>query len=90
MSKVLRVNTTKGTLKTEDIKKSSQYFGGRGLVAKIMTDEVDPHGRRHQQGQCPARAREQTHHRDWHLRRHYDFDRSPVFDRREESPNGRH
>ena len=42
MSKVLRVNTTKGTLKTEDIKKSSQYFGGRGLVAKIMTDEVDP------------------------------------------------
>lgn len=42
MNKILRVNTTRGTLKTEELKKGSQYFGGRGLVAKVMTDEVDP------------------------------------------------
>jgi len=42
MSKVLRVNTTRGTLKTEELKKDRQYFGGRGLIAKVMTDEVDP------------------------------------------------
>jgi aldehyde:ferredoxin oxidoreductase len=42
MSKVLRVNTTRGTLKTEESKKDSQYFGGRGLIAKLMTAEVDP------------------------------------------------
>jgi len=42
MSKVIRVNTTKGTLKSEEVKKANAYFGGRGLVAKIMTDEVDP------------------------------------------------
>ncbi len=40
MSKVLRVNTTKGTLRTEELKKNS--LGGRGLIAKVMTDEVDP------------------------------------------------
>jgi aldehyde:ferredoxin oxidoreductase len=42
MSKVLRVNTTRGTLKTEEFKKENQSFGGRGLIAKVMTDEVDP------------------------------------------------
>ena len=40
MSKVLRVNTTRGTLKSEEFK--NQSLGGRGLIAKVMTDEVDP------------------------------------------------
>ncbi|OGO36982.1 MAG: hypothetical protein A2147_10665, partial [Chloroflexi bacterium RBG_16_57_8] len=42
MSKILRVNTTKGTIKAEESKKAYQYFGGRGLIAKMMTEEVDP------------------------------------------------
>jgi aldehyde:ferredoxin oxidoreductase len=42
MSKILRVNTTKGTIKSEEAKKGYQHFGGRGLIAKIMTEEVDP------------------------------------------------
>jgi aldehyde:ferredoxin oxidoreductase len=40
MSKVLRVDTTKGTVKSEEFQ--NQSLGGRGLIAKVMTDEVDP------------------------------------------------
>jgi aldehyde:ferredoxin oxidoreductase len=42
MNKVVRVNTAKGSLKIEELKKSSQQLGGRGLIARILTDEVDP------------------------------------------------
>ncbi len=42
MSKILRVNTTKGTIKAEEPKKAYANMGGRGLIAKMMTDEVDP------------------------------------------------
>ncbi|MDX9917230.1 MAG: aldehyde ferredoxin oxidoreductase family protein [Gudongella sp.] len=42
--KVLRVNLTDGTLKTEELNKdiATQYIGGRGLGTKLMMDEVDP------------------------------------------------
>jgi aldehyde:ferredoxin oxidoreductase len=42
MSKVIRVNTKTGKVTTEDLKKDYQYFGNRGLVAKVLTDEVNP------------------------------------------------
>jgi aldehyde:ferredoxin oxidoreductase len=42
MSKVIRVNTKTGSVTAEDLKKDYQLFGNRGLVAKVMTDEVNP------------------------------------------------
>ncbi len=42
MSKTLRVNVQTGTAKYEDFKKEYREFGGRGLIAKVMTDEVNP------------------------------------------------
>ena len=42
MSKIIRVNTRTGSIASEDVKKEYQSFGQRGLIAKIMTDEVKP------------------------------------------------
>lgn len=42
MSKFLRVNMASGGVNFEDIKDDYLYFGGRGLIAKLMCDEVDP------------------------------------------------
>jgi len=42
MSKTLRVNVQTGTPKYEDFKKEYREFGGRGLIARVMTDEVNP------------------------------------------------
>src|SRR3972149_12292532 len=42
MSKIIRVNTKTGKVTTEDLKKDYQFFGNRGLVAKVLTDEVNP------------------------------------------------
>lgn len=42
MSKVIRVNTKTGKVSTEDLKKDYQFFGQRGLIAKVLTDEVNP------------------------------------------------
>lgn len=42
MSKIIRVNTRTGGVASEPLKKNYQYFGQRGLIAKIMTDEVNP------------------------------------------------
>ena len=42
--KILRVNLTEGTLKTEnlDMDMARKFLGGRGLGTKLMMDEVDP------------------------------------------------
>ncbi|OGO24390.1 MAG: hypothetical protein A2Z28_01290 [Chloroflexi bacterium RBG_16_51_9] len=42
MSKVIRVNTKTGKVTSEDLKKDYQFLGNRGLVAKVLTDEVNP------------------------------------------------
>ncbi len=42
MSKTLRVNVRTGAANYEDFKKEYRTFGGRGLIAKVMTDEVNP------------------------------------------------
>lgn len=44
MGKIIRVNLTSGTIKTEplNIKDAKLYLGGRGLGTKIFMDEVDP------------------------------------------------
>ncbi|UCC17219.1 MAG: hypothetical protein JSU58_01335 [Dehalococcoidales bacterium] len=42
MSKTLRVNVQTGAANYEDFKKEYREFGGRGLIAKVMTDEVNP------------------------------------------------
>lgn len=42
MSKFLRVNMNSGSANFEDVKEDYLYFGGRGLIAKILSDEVDP------------------------------------------------
>ena len=42
MSKFLRVNMASGSVNFEDIKEDYQYFGGRGIIAKLLCDEVDP------------------------------------------------
>ncbi|MDH5696658.1 MAG: aldehyde ferredoxin oxidoreductase, partial [Dehalococcoidia bacterium] len=42
MSKVIRVNTRTGSTTSEEFKKEYQFFGNRGLVAKVMIDEVNP------------------------------------------------
>ena len=42
MKKVLRINMTTGTVAWETLKDDYKLFGNRGLVAKVLTDEVDP------------------------------------------------
>ena len=42
MSKILRVNTQTGAATYEDLKPEYRMFGNRGLIAKIMNDEVNP------------------------------------------------
>ncbi len=42
MSKVIRVNTNTGSTTTEELKRDYRYFGNRGLIAKTMSDEVNP------------------------------------------------
>src|SRR4030042_1242211 len=42
MSKTLRVNVRTGTANYEDFKKEYRELGGRGLIAKVMNDEVNP------------------------------------------------
>ena len=44
VGKILRVNLTNKTTKTEDLNQSlaKDYIGGRGLASKILLDEVDP------------------------------------------------
>ena len=42
MSKIIRVNTSTGQTSSEELKKDYQQFGNRGLIARIMTDEVNP------------------------------------------------
>lgn len=39
---VLRVNVKRKEIRQEQFKKEYRYFGGRGLIAKFMQDEVDP------------------------------------------------
>ena len=45
MNKVVRINTRSKEIIQEEVKVNYGRFGGRGLIAKMMTDEVDP--------QCP-------------------------------------
>ncbi len=44
MGKVLRVNLSNGTVKTEDFPRelAKLYLGGRGLATKMFVDETDP------------------------------------------------
>lgn len=42
MLKFLRVNMKKGTMEYEAVKEEYTLFGGRGLIAKLLTDEVEP------------------------------------------------
>ncbi|MDD2388253.1 MAG: aldehyde ferredoxin oxidoreductase C-terminal domain-containing protein [Desulfobacterales bacterium] len=42
MKKILRVDMTRQATAYEAVPKSLQLFGGRGTVAKILTDEIDP------------------------------------------------
>jgi len=44
VGKLLRVNLTEGSCKTEDLDSSltSLFLGGRGVASKILFDEVDP------------------------------------------------
>ena len=42
MEKTLRINMKTKTVKTEKLKDEYRLFGNRGLVAKVLTDEVDP------------------------------------------------
>jgi aldehyde:ferredoxin oxidoreductase len=42
MSKVVRINANSGSVSTEELKKEYMLFGNRGLIAKVMSDEVDP------------------------------------------------
>ncbi len=42
MSKMIRVDMTKGTVHYEPLNQELEAFGGRGLIAKILNDEVDP------------------------------------------------
>ena len=46
--KILRVNLTDGTISVQSTEPYNEYFGGRGLANKLMSDEVpagsDPFG----------------------------------------------
>ena len=41
MSEIWRINTKTQTLKREPVPETWQRLGGRGLIARIMVDEVD-------------------------------------------------
>jgi len=40
--KIVRVNMSAKTVNFEDVKEELRLFGGRGFIAKILNDEVDP------------------------------------------------
>lgn len=42
MFKVVRVNTNTAAISSEDFKEEYKTLGNRGLIARVMTDEVDP------------------------------------------------
>jgi aldehyde:ferredoxin oxidoreductase len=42
MNKVLRIDMTTGTVAWETLREEYMLFGNRGLVDKVLTDEVDP------------------------------------------------
>lgn len=42
MEKIVRINMTSKHVSTEDMPQGYRLFGGRGLIAKILTDEVNP------------------------------------------------
>ncbi len=42
MSKVYRVDTATKQISGEEFKKEYQFYGNRGLTAKVLTQEVDP------------------------------------------------
>ncbi|MCK9363655.1 MAG: aldehyde ferredoxin oxidoreductase [Syntrophales bacterium] len=42
MAKVYRVNVKKKTISQEELKKEYRLLGGRSLISKVMSDEVDP------------------------------------------------
>lgn len=42
MQKIMRINMTEGLIASVDAGPDYELFGGRGLIAKILTDEVDP------------------------------------------------
>ena len=42
MDKLLRVKMGTGLVEFENVQEDHKYFGGRGLIAKIMNQEVDP------------------------------------------------
>ncbi|NLZ39141.1 MAG: aldehyde ferredoxin oxidoreductase [Firmicutes bacterium] len=42
MSIVLRVNTTTKEIIREELKEEYRFLGGRSLIARVLTDEVDP------------------------------------------------
>jgi len=42
LDKFLRVNMTSKSITYEDVKSDYAFFGGRGLIARVLTDEIDP------------------------------------------------
>ncbi len=42
MTNILRINMRNKTILYENVNEDHKYFGGRGLIAKIMNEEVDP------------------------------------------------
>lgn len=42
MLKFLRINMKSKSIKYEEVKADYEFFGGRGLIAKLLNDEVDP------------------------------------------------
>lgn len=42
MKRLIRVNTADGTISKEPVQEKYQLLGGRGLIARILNDEVDP------------------------------------------------
>lgn len=42
MSKLIRVNTRTGSTESQELKQEYRLFGNRGLIAKVMTEEVNP------------------------------------------------
>jgi len=42
MSKILRVNMSSRAVSFEEVKEEYKYFGGRGFIARVLNDEVNP------------------------------------------------
>lgn len=42
MNRILRVDMQSKQINNEEVREEYTFFGGRGLIAKIMNDEVDP------------------------------------------------